>query len=86
MVIDGLQQTRPDVDLINPDAVRRVLAEAAKNYVDMHTNLFSSYEGTLMPRPSLSVLQQTNMTFLQFLKIHDAEVLRPLFVCSVTSF
>ena len=83
-VVAGLHQIKPNVNMSNPDSVRQTIGLAVRNYITAHRRLFSSYKGTLMPRPSLSVLQQTNMTFLQFLKLHDAEVLRPMFTCTVT--
>ncbi|XP_033763200.1 polyenoic fatty acid isomerase-like [Pecten maximus] len=78
-----LASLRPDITNVTVAAV--YIQQAIGKYVGLHSQMFGSYEGELMPRPSSVVLSQLNMTFLEFLKFHDIEVLKGLIVSAMTA-
>ena len=65
--------------------VKLSIQHVVMNYIRKHRELFGIYEGELMNRPSKEVLKQTNMTFFEYLKKIDAEVLEALFMCTQTA-
>ncbi|XP_033763411.1 polyenoic fatty acid isomerase-like [Pecten maximus] len=59
---------------------------AIQKYMQVHIQLFGAYEGELMPRPSNDILEnELNMTFLEFLKEHDIEILQNYFLLTQTT-
>ena len=56
----------------------------ALQYICIHKQLFGSYDGELMPRPSMAVLYRIRGTFLQFLQRENLLGLAPLFSLSHT--
>ncbi|OWF46743.1 polyenoic fatty acid isomerase-like [Mizuhopecten yessoensis] len=57
---------------------------AIQKYIKLHTSLFGQYEGMLMPRPDRAKLAATNMTFVEFLRKHDIEILKAIFLPAAT--
>ena len=56
----------------------------AIRYVNLHKELFGTYRGELMPRPSSAVLYRIRGTFFQFLKREKLLCLVPFFKLSQT--
>jgi len=56
----------------------------AIRYINLHKDLFGTYQGELMPRPSTAVLYRIRGTFLDFLKRENLLGLVPLFKLSQT--
>ena len=56
----------------------------AIRYVDLHKELFGSYNGELMPRPGVAVLYRIRGTFAEFLEREDLLGLSPFFKLSQT--
>ncbi|XP_033763199.1 uncharacterized protein LOC117344537 [Pecten maximus] len=79
----GLEARKLRPDLANGTELQFFMA-AIQKYVRLHGELFGQYEGMLMPRPDRTVLAATNMTFLDFLRKHDIEILKALFIPAAT--
>ncbi|XP_033748185.1 uncharacterized protein LOC117333150 [Pecten maximus] len=61
---------------INDSEVFTTIFAALTKYKTLHQQLFGIYKGSLMPRPSKKVLASLNMTTLEFLELHDIEILK----------
>ncbi|XP_069114655.1 uncharacterized protein [Argopecten irradians] len=79
----GLEARRLKPDLANGTELAFFMS-AIRKYVGLHRQFFGEYEGMLMPRPSRQVLAATNMTFLEFLRRNDIEILKALFLPAAT--
>ena len=53
-------------------------------YIGVHQELFGTYEGVLMKKPSMEVLERTKGTFLEFLTREDLLPLLPMFLAAHT--
>ena len=53
-------------------------------YIALHRELFGTYEGELMPRPSKEVLHRIRGTFTEFLVRNNLDSLIPIFTASQT--
>ncbi|XP_060075497.1 uncharacterized protein LOC132555163 [Ylistrum balloti] len=71
--------------ITNTTEAMSILQQAIGKYIGLHTKMFGNYEGELMPRPIKAIMSQVNMTFLEFLKIHDIEVLKATFMSALTA-
>ena len=58
--------------------------KAAVSYIGLHQELFGTYEGVLMKKPSMEVLNRTQGTFLEFLTREDLLPLLPVFTLAHT--
>ena len=61
-----------------------IFHQAAVRYVELHQELFGTYEGVLMRKPSVEVLEKTRGSFLEFLTRENFLPLMPLFLMSHT--
>jgi hypothetical protein len=68
----------------SPEVNLRALTEAAVRYVVLHQELFGTYEGYLMKKPSVEIMDRTRGTFLEFLTREDLLPLMPVFLCAFT--
>lgn len=78
-----LATLRPDITDMQSAVL--YIQQALGKYAAIHAQMFGSYEGELMPRPSNEILSQLNMTFLEFLRVHDIEVLKGLITSAMTA-
>ena len=53
-------------------------------YIGVHQELFGTYKGVLMKKPSMEVLKRTQGTFLEFLTREELLPLLPAFIISHT--
>ena len=58
--------------------------KAAVRYIGVHQELFGTYEGILMKKPSIEVLKRTQGTFLDFLTRENLLPLLPAFTLAHT--
>lgn len=63
-----------------------LLINAIARYMQIHKELFGSYEGALMQKPSQAVFDRISGTFLEFLEREDLQILVPVMTLTVTSF
>jgi Flavin containing amine oxidoreductase len=60
------------------------IAMQIKKYLRIHKNLFGSYSGTVIPRPTKSILKKIDVTFLEFLKRENLLALIGIFRLFIT--
>lgn len=63
-----------------------LVLQALGRYIQLHKELFGSYEGALMQKPTDAVFSRISGTFLEFLKRENLSILTPLFSVTQTSF
>ena len=80
-----IAEFQPNINVSDISQVTPHIQNAVMKYTTKHKELFGSYDGELMPRPSKEILEQTNMTFSEFLRNIDADILEPLFICTHTT-
>ncbi|XP_021361056.1 polyenoic fatty acid isomerase-like isoform X2 [Mizuhopecten yessoensis] len=78
-----LMRLRPDIT--NTTVAAGILQQAIRKYLGLHIGMFGTYEGELMPRPCDAILSKINMTFLDFLKVHQIEALKGMFMSAMTA-
>jgi hypothetical protein len=61
-----------------------ILLQAGVRYIKLHKELFGTYEGDLMPRPSAAVLHRVRGSFLDFLTRERLLPLEPVFNIALT--
>jgi len=59
--------------------------EASIRYIGLHKEMFGTYSGDLMERPSPEVLHRTRGTFLEFLQRENLHIMIPIFQISHTA-
>lgn len=53
-------------------------------YTDLHKKLLGDYDGFLMPRPSVEVMEELNCSIDEFLTRHQLNALKPVFMLAFT--
>lgn len=63
-----------------------LLLDGITRYLQLYKDLFGSFQGALMRRPSSDVLHRISGTFLEFLEREDLLVVAPVVSLTITSF
>lgn len=79
-----IKETMQHFRLKSPAEAMVKLGELIAKYSQIHMQMFGTYEFELMPRPTSEILQSIDCSYMEFLKRHELEGLRPLLLLTHT--